>query len=146
MIKKLHKIPDRVIYKAIFLIIALWNLKYFFLPVQVPYTMITQDFIYKNPFYTAVHAIKNNASQIPDFYDEGFTGYFSDTPEALVFDKPDSIRAYYVAQYAVVPSILKNDISHEYVIGSFAKQALLPAGFSIAKKINNNLYIYKKEN
>ncbi len=146
MIKKIHKIPDKVFFKAVFLIVILWNLKYLFLPVQVPFTILTQDFIWKNPFYSSVFALKKAASDIKSFQDEGEIGFVSDEPQNNVFDIPTSIKNFYIAQYAVIPSILKNDTEHEYEIAFFDRNILLPEGFSIVKKINEKLYILKKEN
>lgn len=153
MIYKLHKIPDKVFFKAIFLIIALWNLKYFFLPIQVPFTLITQDFIWKNSFYETVFDIKNAASKINGFQDEGKIGYVSDVSQSDVFDLPESIRSFYIAQYAVIPSILKNDTNEKYIIGSFdssgGKNAVIRNKFIVEQKINDKLYIFKnnkKEN
>lgn len=144
MITKIYKIPDKVIYRAIFLILIAMNLKYFFLPIQVPFTMLTQDFIWKNKFYSSVYDTRNVINKIPDFFDDAKTGYASDVQKSNVFDYPESIRAFYTAQYAVVPSILRNDNNQKYSIGSFEKEVKLPAGFSIDKKINKNLYVLKR--
>ena len=144
MITKIYKIPDKVIYRAIFLILIAMNLKYFFLPIQVPFTMLTQDFIWKNKFYSSVYDTRNVINNIPDFFDESKTGYASDVQESNVFDYPESIRAFYTAQYALVPSILRNDNNQKYSGGSFEKEVKLPAGFLIDKKINKNLYVLKR--
>lgn len=143
MIFKLHKIPDKVFFKAIFLIIALWNLKYFFLPLQVPFTMITQDFIQKNPFYSSVYDIRKASEKITGFQDEGKIGFVSDVQQSSVFDLRESIRSFYTAQYAVIPSILKNDTQENFVIASYEKNVILPEGFSIKKRINDKVFILK---
>ena len=52
MIFKLHKIPDRFIFRVIFLLIILWNLKYLFLLVQIPFTMLFVDYTGQNIFYS----------------------------------------------------------------------------------------------
>ena len=102
MIKKIHKIPDKVFFNAVFLIVILWNLKYFFLPLQVPFTMIAKDFIWQNQFYSAVEAIKNESSKIEGFQDEGQIGFVSDIAQNSIFDLTDTIKSFYIAQYAIV--------------------------------------------
>lgn len=146
MIKKLHKIPNRVFFKSVFLIIILINLKYFFLPIQIMYTGLAVPFLTNNNFYSQVQKTKQSISEIKDFYDEGKTGFTSDTIQADVFDLQDSIKAFYITQYAIAPSILKNDTNHKYVIGAFSKDIKIPKDFTIEKKIAHNLYILKKEN
>ncbi len=145
MMKKIHKIPDRVFFSAVFLIVILINLKYFFLPLQVPFTMITQDFIWKNPFYSQVQAIRFATEKISDFQDEGRIGYVSDVEQNSVFDLPESIKSFYITQYAIVPSILKNDTESDYVIASFVNKKLFPQGFVEKQKINSNMYVLEKE-
>lgn len=144
MIKKLYKIPEKIIFKSIFLIAILWSIKYLFLPIQVPFTMITQDYIYKNNFYSEVLKIKTETQKISDFQDFGFVGFLSDTNQNEVFDLQTSIKNFYITQYAIIPSILKNDTDKDYVIAVFEKKAFVPKNFTIAKKINENLYILKR--
>ena len=146
MIKKIHKIPDKVFFNAIFLIVILWNLKYFFLPLQVPFTMIAKDFIWQNQFYSAVEAIKNESSKIEGFQDEGQIGFVSDIAQNSIFDLTDTIKSFYIAQYAIVPSILKNDLERKYAIADFEKKISVPDGFSVERKVNNNIFILKRNN
>ncbi len=147
MIYKLHKIPDRFIFRVIFLLIILWNLKYLFLIVQVPFTMLFVDYIGQNSFYSQVNDIKNSVKNIKDFQDEGKVGFVSDTPQNSVFDMEESIKNFYIAQYAIVPSVLKNDKLENYVIGAYENtppKVTVPEGFKIFKKVNNKTYIFKR--
>ena len=144
MIKKIHKIPDKVFFNAVFLIVVLWNLKYFFLPLQVPFTMIAKDFIWHNQFYSTVEAIKTASLKTEGFQDEGEIGFVSDIAQNSVFDLVDTIKSYYIAQYAIVPSVLKNDLKHKYIIADFEKKKTIPDGFLIEQKINENIYILKR--
>ena len=144
MIKKLYKLPDTIIFKSIFLITILWSLKYFFLPLQVPFTLITQNFIYKNTFYSNVAKIKKTTTQIADFHDYENIGFFSDTNQSSVFDIQNSIQNFYITQYGIVPSILKNDIDQTYVVAFFDKKVFIPEKFTIMKQINKKLYILKR--
>lgn len=147
MIFKLHKIPDRFIFRLIFLLIILWNLKYLFLLVQVPFTMLFVDYIPKNSFYSQISDIKNAIKTIDNFQDEGKTGFTSDTQQASVFDLEGSIRNFYTTQYAIVPSILKNDTQEAYVIGVYEKtpaQITAPDNYKFFKKINDKTYIFKR--
>lgn len=146
LMQKLYKIPDKTIFRLIFASIILWNLKYFFLIFQIPFTMFFVPYLEKNAFYSQISDIKNSISDIQDFQDEGKTGFVSDTAEANVFDLVDSIRDFYTTQYAIVPSILKNDTKKNYVIGVFVKKEKTPDGFSVVKKINDKTYLYKRIN
>ncbi len=147
MIFKLHKIPDRFIFRVIFLLIILWNLKYLFLLVQIPFTMLFVDYMGKNAFYSQVKDIKTAVKNIENFQDEGKIGFVSDTPQNSVFDLEPSIRNFYIAQYAIVPSVLKNDKLENYLIGAYEntpKNIEIPDGFKIYKKINDKTYIFKR--
>ena len=146
MIKHIHKIPDRVFFNSIFLIVVLLNLKYFFLPFQVLYTMFAIPFIEKNAFYSSVQNVKVATTSIIDFQDEGKIGFISDVPETSVFDLPESVKDYYISQYAIVPSILRNDIEEKYVLGRYFKSINIPDGFSVVKEISPNSFILKKDN
>lgn len=147
MIFKLHKIPDRLIFRTIFALLVLWNLKYIFLLVQVPFTMLFVDYMGKNSFYSQVTDIKNTIKGINNFQDEGEIGFVSDTQQGSVFDKEESIKNFYLAQYAVVPSIMKNDTDRTYVIGAYEnvpeKINELKAHM-LFKKINDKTYIFKR--
>ena len=145
MIKKLHKIPDKVFFNSVFLIIILINLKYFFLPIQIIYTSIAIPFFEKNDCYAPVQKIVATTKTIKDFQDEGQVGFISNIEKSAVFDVEESIKAYYIAQYAIVPSILKNDLNHKYAIGAFTKEKNIPENFSIEKEISKNLFILKKD-
>ena len=83
---KLHKIPDKIIFKLIFAGIILWNLKYFFLIFQVPYTMFFAPYIKKNSFYSQVSDIKTAIKDIKDFNDENQVGFICNIQESKVFD------------------------------------------------------------
>ena len=147
MIYKLHKISDRFIFRVIFLLIILWNLKYLFLIVQVPFTMLFVDYLGQNSFYSQVTDIKKAVKDIKDFQDEGKVGFVSDIAQNSVFDIESSIRNFYIAQYAIVPSVLKNDKLENYVIGAYEyvpKKVIAPDGFKIYKKVNDNTYIFKR--
>lgn len=146
MIKFLHKINDKVFFRSIILILILWNLKYFILPVQVVYTGITQNFLSDNEFYSSVSVLKSEIAKHPDFFDEGKIGFVSDINQGSVFDKKESIKAFYIAQYAVIPSVMKNDTDENYLIGAFFRKEAVPNGFSVIKKLPSNLYLLKKEN
>lgn len=145
MLKQIHRISDNVFFKSIFLIVIFWNLKYFFLPLQVPFTLIAKDFIWNNSFYSTVTLVREAASKITDFQDEGQIGFVSDVPQGNIFDQTESIRDFYTVQYAVVPSILKNDKEHNFVVADFEKETDLPVGYTVQSKINKKLYILKKE-
>lgn len=146
MIKKIHKIPDRVFFKSVFLVVILLTLKYFFLPLQVMFTALTVPFFEQNSCYSVVQKIKSAINPIKDFYDEGVIGFTSDVKGSAVFDLKESIKSYYLVQYAIVPAILKNDIEEKYVIGSFFEKPDFPIGFHLEKEITENLYVLKKDN
>lgn len=141
---KLYKIPDKFIFRTIFALLILWNLKYFFLIFQIPFTMLFVPYVEKNNFYSQVSDIKNAVKDVKDFQDEGNVGFVSDTLQANVFDVQNSIRDFYIVQYAIVPSVLKNDTEEAYAIGVFEKTPQTPAGFEEVKKINQNTYLYKR--
>lgn len=143
---KLYKIPDKNIFRAIFVIIALWNLKYFFLIAQIPFTLMFAPYFEKNSFYSEMSAIRNETKIIKNFQDEGKIGFVSNIQQANVFDLQESIKAFYIAQYAIVPSVLKNDTDENYVIGSFEKGIVIPQGFKIYKKVDEKNYIFKRIN
>lgn len=147
MIFELHKIPDRFIFRVIFLLIILWNLKYLFLLVQVPFTMLFVDYLNQNAFYSQVKDIKTSVKSVDDFQDEGKIGFVSDIPENSVFDEESSIRNFYLTQYAVVPSIVKNDTFEHYVIGAYdtkQNKVIVPENFELYKKINDKTYLFKR--
>lgn len=147
MIFKLHKIPDKLIFRLIFLLIILWNLKYLFLIAQVPFTLLFVDYIPKNEFYSQIQDIKTSIKAIDSFQDEGKIGFTSDTQQASVFDIAGSIKNFYLTQYAIVPSILKNDTQEAYVIGAYEKtpnKITAPENYKIFKKINDKTYIFKR--
>ena len=146
MIKRIHKLPDRVFFNSIFLIVVLLNLKYFFLPFQVLYTALAIPFIEKNAFYSSVENIRMATSTIVDFYDEGKIGFVSDVPEESVFDLENSVKEFYISQYAIAPAILRNDIEENYVLGRYFKSVRIPDGFSVIKEISPNSFILKKDN
>lgn len=143
---KLYKISDKIIFRIIFSCILLWNLKYFFLVFQIPFTMFFVPYLEKNKFYSQVSSIREVIKQISDFQDEGTIGFVCNVPESKVFDVSNSIRDFYIVQYAVVPSVLKNDTNKQYVIGVFHKKATIPKGFKLERKINDNTYLYKRIN
>ncbi len=146
MILKIHRIPDRIVFRTIFALLILWNLKYFFLIFQIPFTLLFVDYIKGNAFYSQISDIRNAIKDIKDFQDEGKTGFVSDIAQASVFDIQSSIRDFYLTQYAVVPSVVKNDAEEVYVIAAYdtkQKTALLK-GYKLVKKINDRTYLYKK--
>lgn len=146
MILKIHRIPDRIVFRTIFALLILWNLKYFFLIFQIPFTLLFVDYIKGNAFYSQISDIRNAVKDIKDFQDEGKTGFVSDIAQASVFDIQSSIRDFYLTQYAVVPSVVKNDAEEVYVIAAYdtkQKTALLK-GYKLVKKINDRTYLYKK--
>ena len=77
------------------------------------------------------------------FSRRGKIGFVSDVQQSSVFDLRESIRSFYTAQYAVIPSILKNDTQENFVIASYEKNVILPEGFSIKKRINDKVFILK---
>lgn len=144
MIFKLHKIPDNLIFRIVFAAIILCNLKYFFLVFQVPFTLMFKPYLEQNSFYSQISDIRDSIRGVKDFHDEGKIGFVSDTPQASVFDIPESIRDFYTVQYAIVPSILKNDTEETYALGVYDRTAETLAGFDILKKINDKTYLYKR--
>lgn len=147
MIFKLHKIPDKVIFRTVFALLIFWNLKYFFLIFQIPFTLMFVDYLKENSFYSQVTDIRKAVKVVEGFQDEGKIGFTSDTQQASVFDIQDSIKNFYLAQYAVVPSILKNDTEENYVIGAYEYvEGDTPKGFKLIKKINEKTYLYKRIN
>lgn len=147
MISKLQRIPDKTIFRAIFALIICWNLKYFFLPIQVPYTLLFVDYIKSNSFFSQIIDIKKTIKEIPEFQDTGKTGFVSDTHQNSVFDKENSIKDFYIAQFAIVPSVLKNDTEQNFVIGVYKTPQTtppIPTNFQIYKKINPQTYLYKR--
>ena len=146
MILKIHRIPDKIVFRTIFALLILWNLKYFFLIFQIPFTLLFVDYIKGNAFYSQISDIKNAIKDIKDFQDEGKTGFVSDIAQASVFDIQSSIRDFYLTQYAVVPSIVKNDAEEVYVIAAYdtKQKAALLKGYELVKKINDRTYLYKK--
>ena len=145
MIMKIHRIPDKIVFRTIFALLILWNLKYFFLIFQIPFSLIFVDYIKNNAFYSQISDIKNAVKDIKDFQDEGKTGFVSDVAQANVFDIQSSIRDFYLTQYAVVPSVVKNDTDEIYVVASYdKKQTAQPVkGYKLVKKINDRTYLYK---
>jgi hypothetical protein len=103
--------------------------------------MFAIPFIEKNAFYSSVQNVKVATTSIIDFQDEGKIGFISDVPETSVFDLPESVKDYYISQYAIVPSILRNDIEEKYVLGKYFKSINIPDGFSIEKEISSNSFI-----
>ncbi len=146
MIFKLHKIPDKFVFRIVFALIILLNLKYIFLIAQVPFTLAFVDYKPQNEFYSEVMALRNSAKEIKSFYDEGKTGFVSDIEQSSVFDIQESIKSFYISQYAIVPSILKNDKEEMYVIGKFDRLSRAPEEYQVYKKINEKFYIYKRIN
>ena len=146
MILKIHRIPDKIVFRTIFALLILWNLKYFFLIFQIPFTLLFVDYIKGNAFYSQISDIKNAIKDIKDFQDEGKTGFVSDIAQASVFDIQSSIRDFYLTQYAVVPSVVKNDAEEVYVIAAYdtKQKAVLLKGYELVKKINDRTYLYKK--
>ena len=106
--------------------------------------MLFVPYIEKNGFYSQVSDIKNAVKDVKDFQDEGKVGFVSDTLQANVFDLEDSIRDFYIIQYAIVPSVLKNDTEETYAVGMFEKTLQKPKGFNEVKKINQKTYLYKR--
>ena len=96
--------------------------------------MLFVDYIKQNSFYTQVFDIRQAL------------GFVSDTPEASVFDIQDSIRDFYLAQYAIAPVVLKNDTDKNYVIGTYQRTPSVPKGFKTVKTINAKTYLYKRIN
>lgn len=144
MILNRHKIQDKIVFRVIFGLLILFNLKYFFLIAQIPFTLVFVDYMSQNEFYSEVTELRSSAKTVSDFYDEGKVGFVSDVNQADVFDLQESIKSFYIAQYALVPLILKNDTEENYVIGKFEKEPKTPACFSVYKKINEKIYIYKR--
>lgn len=144
MIKRIHKVSDKLLFNAIFLIVIIWNLKYFFLPLQVPFTLVLKDFIWKNQFYSSVEKIKTSVNGIKGFQDEGQVGYISDVSKDSIFDLTDTIKSFYIVQYGIIPSVLKNDLEHKYVIADFEKEVVVPDGFVIEKKVDKNIFVLKR--
>jgi hypothetical protein len=142
----MYKIPDKTIYRVIFALIVLFNLKYFFLIFQVPFTLLFVDYHGKNGMVSDVMRIKNSLKDVKDFQDEGKTGFYSDIKEASVFDSANSIQAFYDVQYAIAPSVLKNDTEEYYVLGWFDKKFFKPDGFEVYKKIDDRFYVFKRIN
>ena len=92
-------------------------------------------------------SVFNCSGSVYDFQDEGKIGFVSDTAQNSVFDKEGSIKNFYIAQYAIVPSVLKNDKLENYVIGAYEnspQKVIVPDGFKIYKKINDKTYIFKR--
>lgn len=141
---KLYKVSDKIIFTAILTIIVLWNLKYLSLIIQVPFTMFFVDFKGQNEFYTQVMDIREATETIPDFNSEKEIGFFSDTSTKSVFDMPESIKDFYIVQYALVPKVLKNDTDEKYTIAVYDRLKVKPQGLTLCKKVNGKTYIYKR--
>ena len=108
--------------------------------------MFFVPYIEKNHFYTQVNDIKNAIRDVKDFHDSGHISFVCDTPTSKVFDLEEPIKNFYIVQYAIVPSILKNDVENSYVVGVFSKKEKVPSGYTKLKQINPNTYLYKRIN
>lgn len=108
--------------------------------------MLFVDYIKQNAFYTQVSDIRQALGSVEDLKNETQIGFVSDTPEASVFDIQDSIRDFYLAQYAIAPVVLKNDTDKNYVIGTYQRTPSVPEGFKTVKTINAKTYLYKRIN
>lgn len=133
---------EKNVIRLVYALLILFNLKFIFYIVQVPYTFFFVNYREKSSFASAVKLLKENAGFLKEEYDVGF---ISDVKRSRVLDEVSSVKNFYVAQYAIVPAILKNDIEEKYTIGIFEKSTNVPVFLKPYKKINANMYIFKRE-
>jgi hypothetical protein len=51
--------------------------------------------------------------------ERGTIGYLTDIPSDQIFYHVGSSAAYYQTQYALVPLVVENSLTHEFIIGNF---------------------------
>lgn len=135
---------ERTIVRIIWTLLILFNIKYVFYIVQIPYTFFFVDYKNLSSFSKDVALIKNNKGELSK---ERYVGFISDVKPNDVLNKESSVRNFYTAQYAIVPSILENDTGdteQKYVIGMFEKNTKVHGDFEVYKKLSNKVYIFKK--
>lgn len=77
------------------------------------------------------------------FKGQKYVGYCTDVKPEQVFLQSEPIFDFYAAQYAIVPSVLVNDIEEKYVIGITYKKEFLKKDLELIKKLDDRTYIFK---
>lgn len=132
---------DKLIVKIVFALLIVFNLKYLFFLLQVPYTFFFGNFREKTMYSTIITPLKKNKYI---FEDKTAVGFVSDVETFYVMDMPGSVKNFYSAQYAIVPSILQNSVNKECVIGVFDKPTDVDKSLKTYKILSPSVYIFKR--
>lgn len=135
------KISDNFVCGLVFLLLFGFSFQYLSLLVKVPFSLIFVPYRQVNMFESKSAVLKKNN----DFFKgQKYVGYISDVEPDKVFLQSDSIFNFFSAQYAIVPSVLVNDIDEKYTIGIFYKKDFNKKNLKLVKKLDERTYIFEE--
>lgn len=134
------KITDDFICKLVFLLLFVFSFQYLSLLVKVPFSLLFVPYRQINMFESKSAVLKKNREL---FKGQKYVGYCTDVKPEQVFLQSEPIFDFYAAQYAIVPSVLVNDIEEKYVIGITYKKEFLKKDLELIKKLDDRTYIFK---
>lgn len=135
----LKSVPDRLLLGLVFVILFFINFKYVMLLVEIPYTLRFSNFVERNSFYKKMHPVEQEREL---FKNEKYVGFVTDIKSDEVFLHEETVKNFYIAQYAVVPSILVTELPKHYVVGIFDKVPIA-RDMKVYKKLTDKIFIYK---
>ena len=77
------------------------------------------------------------------FKGQKYVGFCTDVEADKVFLQSEPIFDFYAAQYAIVPSVLVNDLDEKYVIGISYQKDFDKKKLKLIKKLDNRTYIFE---
>ncbi len=122
-------------------LLFLFSVQYFPLILQIPYSFFNTNFRHKSIFSQKAEILENGAGFLKK---EPEIGFVSDVTDDEILLKSDPIMNFYIAQYALVPSIIKKGPDFAYTVGMFDKKPHTEAGISIFKQLSPNIIIFTR--
>ena len=120
-------------------LLFLFSMQYFPLILQIPFSFFCTNFRQENIFSQKIEILQNGAkflSQKPEI------GFISDVDEDDILLKTGPILNFYIAQYALVPAIIKKGADFPYVVGMYDKNIRTEAGISVFKQLNQHIFVF----
>lgn len=135
------KVSDKFVCRLVFLLLFIFSFQYLSLLVKVPFTLIFVPYHQVNMFESKSTVLKKNREI---FKGQKYVGFFTEVKNPDdVFLRSESIFDFYSAQYAIVPSVLVNDIDENYVIGIFYNKEFDNKNMKLYKKLDSRAYVFE---
>lgn len=132
--------PKKLVLIA-FVLLFIFNINYLPLFLKVPYSFFNDDFYNMNFYSRKLNIIENGAGFLKKMPEVGF---ISDVKNEDVLLLSEPILNFYIAQYALVPAIVKKGSDFSYTIGIYDKVIRVEGGLSVHRQLSPDIFIFKR--